>query len=93
MVAYWWVEETSNTKLVNMTDDVIEKNGVSIPILKNSVVLEPHVKLYKYKAAARKKDNAVIMDELSGSKASSSASKAASSGSKPKPPAKRAKHA
>ena len=62
MVAYWWVDDTSNKKLVNMVEDTVEKHGVTIPILRNSVPMEPHTKLYKYKAAPPKKSAAPIIE-------------------------------
>ena len=45
-----------------MVEDVIEKNGITIPVLKNSVVIEAHEKLYKYKPAAPKKKVAAAVD-------------------------------
>ena len=62
VAAFWWVEETSVKKLVNMVEDVIEKNGITIPVLNNSVVIEAHAKLYKYKPAAPKKKVAAAVD-------------------------------
>ena len=62
MAAFWWVEETSDKKAANMIEDVIEKNGIKIPVLKNNVPIEPHTKLCKYKPAAAKKNIAAVMD-------------------------------
>ena len=63
VVAYWWVDDTSNKKLVNMVEDTVEKHGVTIPILRNSVPMEPHTKLYRYKAAPPKRSAAPIIED------------------------------
>ena len=88
VVAYFWVEDTANTKLVNMYESSIEKSGVSIPVLKNSVALEPHVKLYKFKPAAPKKDTSVVMDAPSATAAPSASSSSNAAAPADKPPAK-----
>ena len=59
VAAYWWFDETSDMTLVNITADVVKKNGVTVPVLKNHVDLEPHVRLYKCKHVAQKPKEAI----------------------------------
>ena len=48
ITAFWWVATTSTKKEANMALEVIQKNGVCVPVLKNSCPLEPFVKLIRF---------------------------------------------
>ena len=64
--AYFWVKETNNKKLANMTASVIVSQGVKIPVIKNSCALEPFTKLYIYvkpKAASAPLQNVIDDDD------------------------------
>ena len=45
VVAFWWVQTTSDKRAANMAIDYIKQCGVDIPVMKNSVALDPGTKL------------------------------------------------
>lgn len=51
LVPYWWVGYTSNKKEANMADDEVVQNGITIPVLVNTVDLAQYTMLLKYKAS------------------------------------------
>ena len=56
VAAFWWVTTTSNKKEANMALEVIQKNGHSIPVLKNTSSLTPGTKLVRFVSAKRPLD-------------------------------------
>ena len=82
VAAYWWVEETSDKKRVNMVAGTMYKHGITVPILSNSVPLEPHTKLCKYKAAPPKKNLAPALEGTEAGGAGVGAKPAAASAAK-----------
>ena len=47
---FWWVGTTSVKSLANMEYDVISKGSVDVPVLRNTVAIEPHTRLLRYRA-------------------------------------------
>ena len=46
VAAFWWVSTTTDKKLANMVLSSVCQNGVEVPVLKNTVDLSQHSKLY-----------------------------------------------
>ena len=70
LVAFFWVEYTSDKETVNMNEAIIKCDGIRIPVLQNTVHLQKLKKLWRYKAP---KDAAVpLQNVISVSKASAS---------------------
>jgi len=70
LVAFFWVEYTSDKEKVNMNETIINCDGISIPVLQNTVHLQKLKKLWRYKAP---KDAAVpLQNVISVSKGSAS---------------------
>ena len=46
--AYFWVQRTHKIDEANMEEGHITTNGIQIPVLKNSVHLKPHTRLWQY---------------------------------------------
>ena len=61
--AFWWVCQTHDKKLVNVALDAATQNGVSVPLLKNTVDLPPWSKLWMIAPAKAK----VVLTQLSHS--------------------------
>lgn len=67
---YWWVNKTSDQKLVNMTEAKVTVYDLDIPIMKNSCDIEPFTRLCIYakpKAAAVPLSNAKVMSDADNS--------------------------
>ena len=47
-VAFWWVSATANEAEANMKEDIVKVDNISIPRLKNTCVLKPGTKLFKF---------------------------------------------
>ena len=55
IAAFWWVATTSDTDLVNMElAHVTVSGGMKVPVLKNTQLIKPFSKLWKFQAAAAK---------------------------------------
>ena len=46
--AYFWVQRTHKIDEANMEEGHITTNGIQVPVLKNSVHLKPHTRLWQY---------------------------------------------
>lgn len=67
---YWWVNKTSDQKLVNMTEAKVTVKDLAIPIIKNSCDIEPFTRLCIYakpKAVAVPLSNAKVMSDADNS--------------------------
>jgi hypothetical protein len=49
IAAFWWVGNTDDNKQANMSWTTVTKNGISVPMLTNSVEIQPFTKLSKYR--------------------------------------------
>ena len=52
MAAFWWVSVTPNKELVNMELRDSEVNGVLVPVLRNTKMVPPFTRLYKFQPSA-----------------------------------------
>ena len=52
LVAFWWVNTTSNRHDASMEVSVMPENGINIPVLVNSRDIEANTPLLKFKAKA-----------------------------------------
>ena len=48
--AFWWIGTTHIKKEVNMERDTISKRGIDVPIMRNTVDINPYTKLAMVKA-------------------------------------------
>lgn len=64
VAAFWWVRETHVKKEANMAIEFVTKHGITIPMLKNTIDLEPFSKLevFKLKSATTALKNASIIE-------------------------------
>ena len=74
IAAFWWVGITRTPKEANMELVFKEVRGVSIPLLKNHVELQPNVRLMRYvKPEAAAKKNLAVCTGPSGKRRKSAA--------------------
>ena len=48
IAAYWWIDTTGDRKLANMEISYEEKNGVTVPVMTNTIEIPPFTSLRRY---------------------------------------------